>query len=332
MNFYAFNIGDYAGATRHLSWDEDMAYRRLLDAYYSRETPLPLELRQVYRLVGASEPRQREAVDAVLGEFFERRDTGFHNSRADEEIAKVVEKSTLNTEKRENERERQRRHRARRKELFDQLRERGIVPHFDTPTAELEAMVSGHAPVTVTKRDSVMGKNVASTGTRDEQRDPPNVTGDNTNVTRDETRDNTNVTPLSTAINPNPNPNKEDDGMIRARKRQAFDQVESALGDVTELTHHPVKAAPVLAPILKLVEEGFDLHTQIIPSIRRQAAAATNPIKGWSYFVAGIRQDAQTPVIAQGAPNGLQPRRRSTPGQDMRDAIAAVKAHVAEGE
>ena len=89
MNFYAFNIGDYAGATRHLSWDEDMAYRRLLDAYYSRETPLPLELRQVYRLVGASEPRQREAVDAVLGEFFDRLEDGYHNSRADVEIAKA---------------------------------------------------------------------------------------------------------------------------------------------------------------------------------------------------------------------------------------------------
>jgi uncharacterized protein YdaU (DUF1376 family) len=90
MNFYAFNIGDYAGATRHLSWDEDMAYRRMLDAYYSREQPLPLEPRQIYRLVGASEPRQREAVDVVLLEFFEQHGDGWHNNRADEEIAKTA--------------------------------------------------------------------------------------------------------------------------------------------------------------------------------------------------------------------------------------------------
>jgi uncharacterized protein YdaU (DUF1376 family) len=90
MNFYAFNIGDYAGATRHLSWDEDMAYRRMLDAYYSREAPLPLDRRQVYRLVAASEQRQREAVDTVLEEFFEEREDGWHNNRADEEIAKTT--------------------------------------------------------------------------------------------------------------------------------------------------------------------------------------------------------------------------------------------------
>lgn len=89
MNFYHFNIGDYAGKTRHLTWDEDMAYRRMLDAYYSHETPLPLDRRGVYRLVGASEERQRAAVDAVLGEFFEERHDGWHNNRADEEIAKT---------------------------------------------------------------------------------------------------------------------------------------------------------------------------------------------------------------------------------------------------
>lgn len=89
MNFYAFNIGDYAGATRHLSWDEDMAYRRMLDAYYSREAPLPLDPRQIYRLVGASDERQREAVNVVLGEFFEQAADGWHNNRADEEIAKT---------------------------------------------------------------------------------------------------------------------------------------------------------------------------------------------------------------------------------------------------
>lgn len=94
MNFYPFNIGDYAGSTRHLTWDEDMAYRRMLDVYYSREAPLPLDKRQIYRLVGANEPRQREAVDAVLIEFFEDGEHGWHNPRADEEIARFNDKRT----------------------------------------------------------------------------------------------------------------------------------------------------------------------------------------------------------------------------------------------
>lgn len=92
MNFYAFHMGDYMTATKHLSWDEDMAYRRMLDAYYSREEPLPLDLRQIYRLIGASEDRQREAVQVVLEEFFERCEDGYRNNRADEEIAKTSEK------------------------------------------------------------------------------------------------------------------------------------------------------------------------------------------------------------------------------------------------
>lgn len=89
MNFYPFHIGDYAGATRHLSWDEDMAYRRMLDAYYSREAALPLDRKQVYRLVGAADKRQREAVDAVLVEFFEECLGGWRNARAEEELAKA---------------------------------------------------------------------------------------------------------------------------------------------------------------------------------------------------------------------------------------------------
>ena len=27
MNYYPFHIGDYLSATRHLSWEEDAAYR-----------------------------------------------------------------------------------------------------------------------------------------------------------------------------------------------------------------------------------------------------------------------------------------------------------------
>ena len=45
MNYYAFHIGDYASATRHLSWIEDAAYRRLIDCYYVREVPFPTDKR-----------------------------------------------------------------------------------------------------------------------------------------------------------------------------------------------------------------------------------------------------------------------------------------------
>lgn len=93
MNYYPFHIGDYASATRHLSWDEDMAYRRLMDAYYTREAPIPSDRRQAYRLACANTPEQREAIDVVLAEFFEETPEGWRNSRCDAELDAFQTKS-----------------------------------------------------------------------------------------------------------------------------------------------------------------------------------------------------------------------------------------------
>lgn len=93
MNFYPFHIGDYASDTRHLSWDEDLAYRRMLDAYYVKEAPLPAEKRAVYRLVLATSEAQRAAVDVVLEEFFEATPDGFRHKRCDIELAAAKDKS-----------------------------------------------------------------------------------------------------------------------------------------------------------------------------------------------------------------------------------------------
>ena len=92
MNYYPFHIGDYLSATRHLSWAEDMAYRRLLDTYYTSEKPLPADLRSVCRLVLATTEEQRQAVEVVLQEFFTLTDSGWVNTRADAEIDAMREK------------------------------------------------------------------------------------------------------------------------------------------------------------------------------------------------------------------------------------------------
>jgi uncharacterized protein YdaU (DUF1376 family) len=86
VNFYKHHLGDYDGATMHLSWDEDLAYTRLLRVYYRDEKPIPIEPRQAYRLTRAQSKNQRQAIDDVLEEFFEKRSDGWHNKRADEEI------------------------------------------------------------------------------------------------------------------------------------------------------------------------------------------------------------------------------------------------------
>lgn len=99
MNYYPFHIGDYLSATRHLSWEEDAAYRRLLDTYYTTEKALPAELRAVCRLVLATTETQREAVRVVLEEFFTLTDEGWRNGRADTEIAEMQAKQQKQRDK-----------------------------------------------------------------------------------------------------------------------------------------------------------------------------------------------------------------------------------------
>jgi len=99
VNYYPFHIGDYLSATRHLTWEEDAAYRRLLDVYYTTEKPLPVDLRAVCRLVLAASEAHREAVRVVLEEFFEPTDFGWVNRRADVEIAAMREKQQKQRDK-----------------------------------------------------------------------------------------------------------------------------------------------------------------------------------------------------------------------------------------
>jgi uncharacterized protein YdaU (DUF1376 family) len=84
MNFYPFHIGDYLSHTNHLSNEEDLAYRRMIDIYYQSEQPFN-DRSTLARRIRTSV----EIVDVILHEFFVLEDDGcWHNKRVDEEIAK----------------------------------------------------------------------------------------------------------------------------------------------------------------------------------------------------------------------------------------------------
>jgi uncharacterized protein YdaU (DUF1376 family) len=87
MNYYPFHIGDYAAHTRGLSLMEDLAYRRLLDAYYLAEHPFNMCSTDIARCVGMIQ--EHEAVEYVLNKFFEHTEAGFVHHRADQEISKA---------------------------------------------------------------------------------------------------------------------------------------------------------------------------------------------------------------------------------------------------
>jgi uncharacterized protein YdaU (DUF1376 family) len=90
VNYYPFNVGDYAAHTAHLEPMEDLAYRRLLDQYYLREGPLPADIQATAKLV-----RMRSMaadVESVLREFFTLTEDGWRHSRCDAEVEKMQDK------------------------------------------------------------------------------------------------------------------------------------------------------------------------------------------------------------------------------------------------
>lgn len=89
MQHFQFHIGDYAQATAHLSPMEDLAYRRLLDLYYSTEAPIPNDLKAVSRKVRLDPT----SVEQVLNEFFTLTPEGFSHHRCDEELEAIYSKS-----------------------------------------------------------------------------------------------------------------------------------------------------------------------------------------------------------------------------------------------
>jgi len=82
MHFYKFNIKDYAVNTTHLTNEEDLAYRRLLDLYYTDEQPIPNNNQLVSRRIRIA----AEVVDVVLNEFFVLTENGWICGRVEEEI------------------------------------------------------------------------------------------------------------------------------------------------------------------------------------------------------------------------------------------------------
>jgi uncharacterized protein YdaU (DUF1376 family) len=94
LNYYEHHIGDYLKDTISLSMLEEGAYRRLIDAYYAQENPLPADVRECFRIARATTKAEKDAVKLVLGRFFVRTEDGFRQGRADKEIERFRSKSS----------------------------------------------------------------------------------------------------------------------------------------------------------------------------------------------------------------------------------------------
>jgi uncharacterized protein YdaU (DUF1376 family) len=95
MHYYQFNIGDYRAATAHLSNEEDLAYRRLLDMYYDTEQKIPLDTQWVARRIRV----EAVVIRDVLNDMFVKQEDGwFHQRCADviEQYHAMAEKNRAN--------------------------------------------------------------------------------------------------------------------------------------------------------------------------------------------------------------------------------------------
>ena len=95
MHYYQFSIGDYRAATAHLSNEEDLAYRRLLDMYYDTENKIPLDTQWVAKRLRLA----TEVVDDVLKDMFVKHEDGWFHARCNDVIQQyhaMAEKNRAN--------------------------------------------------------------------------------------------------------------------------------------------------------------------------------------------------------------------------------------------
>jgi uncharacterized protein YdaU (DUF1376 family) len=141
VNYYEHHIGDYDTETSHLTWVEDLAYRRLVCLYYRKEKPIPADFEQACRLVRAANREQKQAVKAVLEEFFVLRDDGHHQKTCDEVIQKFQAGEPEREVKKTNEHLRMVRHREERADLFKKLHDAGQHAPWNIAIADLRELV-----------------------------------------------------------------------------------------------------------------------------------------------------------------------------------------------
>lgn len=90
-HWYPRHYKDYQMDTSHLSMMEHGAYTLLLDHYYLTGKPLMADIRAVARQMRCMGQEEIDAVQSVLEKFFTLQEDGWHNKRADEELARRAE-------------------------------------------------------------------------------------------------------------------------------------------------------------------------------------------------------------------------------------------------
>jgi uncharacterized protein YdaU (DUF1376 family) len=203
MNYYEHHLRDYDAATLHLSWDEDMAYTRLLRWYYRKEQPVPADVKEVCRLMRATSKPQKDGIEAVLREFFELRDDGWHQDTCDAVIAEYRAGAPDREAKKKNEETRTERHRAERRSLFALINQAGEHVAWNAPIADVRKLadqIKARSSNASAEPATAPATPVTAPGTASNAPATPTVTAPATPVTATQTPDTTPHPPLPKVV------------------------------------------------------------------------------------------------------------------------------------
>ena len=154
MHYYKFNIGDYARSTRHLSNEEDLAYRRLIDMYYENEAPIPLETQWVARRIRVAS----EVVEIVLQDMFERTEDGWKHARCEADIADYHKSAQRNRENGKRG--------GRPKSVGNKPKENPVGSQSDASDNPVVTLTTNHKPLT-TNQDILSNESMPETDVSD---------------------------------------------------------------------------------------------------------------------------------------------------------------------
>lgn len=85
MHYYKHHIGDFRAGTSNMTRQERWLYRDMLDVYYDKEQPLPLEPQDVADQIGAQSD-ELPLIAKILRLKFNRTETGWVHERCETEL------------------------------------------------------------------------------------------------------------------------------------------------------------------------------------------------------------------------------------------------------
>ncbi|MDN7481903.1 DUF1376 domain-containing protein [Burkholderia orbicola] len=170
---------------------------------------LPDDDRLLAHLAGLSEnmPKWKKVRAIALRGFVKCSDGRLYHPVIAEKAIEAMGKREARDERDENTQTRQQQHRERRKAMFEQLRQHGIVPAWDTKTAELERLVASlGSPQPVTQSVTPETQNVTGSVTGDVACDAPATANTRQDITGQDIKPENleALSPLQPVVGPSP--------------------------------------------------------------------------------------------------------------------------------